>query len=103
MYKNDTNREATEIEGEICVATHDWRSGGTLAHSVTAIVSEATGSAVDDMRPLFEVIDLEGLSRAFDSAAPPSKNPVSASVRFEYEGCDVSIDSDGRITVSPPK
>ena len=103
MSKNDTNREVTEIEGEICVGTHDWQSGGTLAHSVTAIVSEATGTAVDDMRPLFEVVDLEGLSRVFESAAGPSETPVNAIFRFEYEGCDVSIDSDGRITVSPPK
>jgi hypothetical protein len=106
MFKNERGPEPSGVErdtsGEVCVATRDWQSGETLACSVTEAVSEATDTAVDGMRPLFEVVDVDALNQVLESTSG-SERPRNASIQFEYEGCGVSIDSDGRITVSPLK
>jgi hypothetical protein len=101
MTDNDTTSEVTEVEGDVYLATHDWRGGGSLSHCVTEVVSAATGTDVERMRPLFETIDPEAVTRLFESADGGSDRSVSASVQFRYEGCRVNLVSDGRLSAVP--
>lgn len=58
-------------------------------------VSNALGTAPDDLTPLERVIDTEAL----ESLVTHSD---TATIEFEYEGCEVTVDADRAVHVDPP-
>ncbi|WP_436923971.1 HalOD1 output domain-containing protein [Halosimplex amylolyticum] len=54
--------------------------------AIVRAVAAATDQTVTDLRPLFHVVDSDSLDRLFDGEGDPS-------VRFRYEGCDVTVNS----------
>jgi hypothetical protein len=105
MAENDAASETVEVESgltdDLRLATHDWQGGKNLSQSVTEVVSAATGSDVERMRPLFEAIDPEALTGMLESAGSDSERSASVSVQFRYEGCRVTVDGDGQLTAVP--
>ncbi|WP_425603027.1 HalOD1 output domain-containing protein [Halosolutus gelatinilyticus] len=64
---------------------------------LTRIVAEVAGvrdrPPEPESRPLYDIVDPEALERVVRSAAD-----ASLEIRFEYDGCTVTIDADGRVT-----
>ena len=65
---------------------------GPLSLRVIDAIAEATGSDPLEMPPLYHTVDLTALEDLF-------RGGQSVSVEFEYEGCAVSVRSDGSVTV----
>lgn len=62
---------------------HDWIEDGSPSYAVITAVAEATGRRPEDLRPLNDVIDPDGLDVLFDRR--PSTTPredVRLSFRF---------------------
>lgn len=70
------------------------------SYSVIKAVSQATATAPDEMRPLYEVIDSDALDRLFARDEPHGTALSDGFVRFGYEGAEVTVHADGRTTVS---
>ena len=88
-------------DGEPYHAEHDWRTDRSLSSSVIEAVSRATGTAPDRVRPLYEVIDPDALDRLFAPTDRRPGRPPTTVVSFRIEGCTVTVDGGGRITVLP--
>lgn len=87
----DSSREAYRL-------THDWSTNESLTVSVLAVVEVASTVSTDDLPPLHDYIDPDGLDNLF---APTNSGPERAcgKVTFPYGGCLVTIAADGVITV----
>lgn len=71
------------------------------SYSVVETVSEATGRVLEDLQPLYDVIDPDALDEIFIRSGDQDSHLPSDRVSFKYEGCDVTIHADGRTVVSP--
>ena len=59
--------------------------------AVVSAVSEATNQSALEVEPLWEAVDPDALDRAFDTGRTEE---AQLSVRFEYCGCRVTVDSN---------
>ena len=62
-----------------------------------------TNTAPSDLRALSEVIDPDSLNRLCGSGAGPSSGSRNCRVSFRFEGCDVTVHSNGWTVVSPSR
>lgn len=76
---------------------HDWTGSEPVSHSVIEAVSEATGTDVERLAPLYEAIDPDALDALFESI--PSRERMRGSVSFAFDGCSVRVAANGRILV----
>ncbi|SER28306.1 HalOD1 output domain-containing protein [Natrinema salaciae] len=78
---------------------HSRFDGGSAAVVVAIIeaVGDVTNREPDAMSPLYDTVDPEALTDLVTSARD---HPVDVS--FSYEGCWVTVSSDGRVVVEPP-
>lgn len=70
-------------------------NGDSITVDVVIAVSDALGTAPDDLEPLESVIDTEALESLVAGGA-------AVTVEFEYERCGVTVTSDGTVRVDPP-
>ena len=80
-------------------AQYEWGRGESLDTTVVSVVSAVTGTAMDEMDPLFDAVDPDALN---DILAPIGGRHLRAEggcVAFTFDGCDVSIYWDGEIVV----
>lgn len=75
-----------------------WTSDEPPASQVIHAVAAASGVPPDRLDPLYETVDPDALNRLF-----PSDAASEAAVHFRYAGHDVTVRSDGIITVTPPR
>jgi len=67
---------------------------GTLTRSIVEAVTEAKDVTYEELSPpLYEVIDTDALNQLFDQKLSRGK------VVFNYNACEISVFSDGYITV----
>lgn len=78
-------RESTEIGLD---------SKDSLVVEVVSLVSEAKGIEPLELPPLAETIDPEAIERILESDVNES-----ATVRFEYAGCEIGVTANGEIFV----
>ena len=76
------------------------RDGERPSQSVVELVSEVTETDTCALSPLFEVIDPDALDELFDRGSNPDRRPRSGYVKFQFDGCDVTVHADGRTVVS---
>ncbi len=70
---------------------------GELSRSVVEAVAEAEGVQPAKLHPpLYEVIDPDALERVFHTS---SGRRMDGSVVFEYRGYEVTVYSDGTVTL----
>jgi hypothetical protein len=73
---------------------------GDVSETVVTTVAQATGADPLEMVPLYNVIDPDALNAIFDPAG--TAQPPSVKVSFRMAGCDVVVDADGEVVVTPP-
>lgn len=94
--RDDSAGDGTERES---LTVHcEWNGTDNPSSVVVRAVAIATQTEPTSMRPLYTAIDPTALDR-FLTHGQPSGRPRTLSFRFE--GCDVSVDSTGRIVVDP--
>lgn len=74
---------------------HPTESDAALSALVVKAVSDATETPVDELPPLYHVIDPDALDELF------SGRDTDGSVGFQYAGQTVTVSADRMITVSP--
>lgn len=72
----------------------------STSEKVINAVAETTGTDPTRMTPLYDVVDPDALDRLFD---PQSRRPGSGvRVVFTFESCEVTVEANGRVVVTPP-
>ncbi|GAB3674914.1 HalOD1 output domain-containing protein [Halopiger thermotolerans] len=77
-------------------ATFDGRAD-SLVVAIVEAVATVTGDDPIDMPPLFDTVNPEALS---ELVAPSPPRDQYVEVTFEYQGCRVTVSSDGDMTVA---
>jgi hypothetical protein len=79
----------------------DVTQRATVAETTSGTVVERVAAEADTtptaLEPLYERVDPDALERFVASL----DDAGAGAVRFSYEGCDVRIDGDGSVEVSP--
>lgn len=70
-----------------------------VSERVIDAVSEATGVGPLELDPLYNVIDPDALNAIFSPVNGPQ--PTDAELRFTMEGCEVLVEGDGNVDVTP--
>lgn len=66
-------------------------------HTILETVGVATNTPVLDLEPLVKTLDPEALSSLF--AGNKGSDGQNTELKFEYEGCTVTVSSDGTVRV----
>ncbi|RKD95385.1 HalOD1 output domain-containing protein [Halopiger aswanensis] len=88
-----------ELEQNACRARYDFETTAPTV-AVASLVQLVTGSELSDLEPLYEVVDpdaLDALLRGDQSSSRDGECTVS----FPYRELDVTVRSDGVVTVRP--
>lgn len=80
-------------------AQHEWDRGEPLDMTVVTVVSAVTGTAANEMDPLFDAVDPDALNEIFAPIGGRKVRAEGGCVAFTLEGCDVSVYWDGEIVV----
>jgi len=75
---------------------HNSENRQSLCVSVIMTVSAATGQEADALEPIYSILDPDALE-----ACVTHTGGDSIEISFSYEGCTVTIASDGEIVVQP--
>ena len=62
-------------------------------HEIVTSIADQTGTGVLDLPPLNDSVDTDALTTLV-------RNETTSTVEFEYTGHTVTVDADGRVTVS---
>lgn len=70
--------------------------------SIKVVCAVADAKNVDpiDLPPLYSVIDPDALDQLFQSKFP-NRASGTVKVQFTFAGCDVVVDSENQVTVTP--
>ncbi len=72
----------------------------SLTERIVTTVAEADGQSVDELEPLYDVINPDALESLFASRADGSPRP-DGEVSFQYAGYWVTVSSDGAVELDP--
>lgn len=92
--EQQTNLESPNPES--LETLHDWTADQSIGYTIIDSVSTLTETSFESMGTLYESIDADAL----DSLLAPSRNQSPCRVTFRYEGCEVTITSSGRVSVT---
>lgn len=80
------------------LAAFGTSTGESVSQSIVEAVAEAEGVAPEELAPpLYEVIDPDALGRLFASTSNADRG--DGRVTFRYAGHDVTVESDGAVSV----
>ncbi|MFC7213305.1 HalOD1 output domain-containing protein [Saliphagus sp. GCM10025334] len=93
------DRIGYDPETDTYTVSYDWASDELPSEAVVEAVAAATGSTSESIPPLYEVVDPEALDQLF---VPTSQGTSlrTGVVEFQFHGCDVTISTCGRTTVT---
>ncbi|WP_435100445.1 HalOD1 output domain-containing protein [Halorubrum sp. N11] len=98
---DDSGRDADDLCPDIASKAHTstflGESDTRPSICVIGTVADALETDPNNIGPLYEVIDPDALDMLFES---PHKFKHGC-VRFQFEGCTVTVDADGWVAVSP--
>ncbi|GAA0238725.1 HalOD1 output domain-containing protein [Haladaptatus pallidirubidus] len=75
-------------------------TSGTLTEQIVATIAETDKRSVDELKPLYEVIDPDALNALFGPHADGSSRTVGE-ISFEYAGYWVTVSSNYVIEIEP--
>lgn len=104
MTEDDDPRRDVGTEGDGGTRTFHWHAGGRgsgPAQTVIEGVATVTDTDPKRLRPLYEVVDPEGLDALFSPTDEGERESSNGRVTFRFEGCTVCVHADGRVTVTP--
>jgi hypothetical protein len=67
---------------------------------VIEAIAALTGVPPTGLQPLYETLDPDALDGLLESAPENPSRRSSLAVSFRHEGCDVTINADGHLTVT---
>lgn len=74
-------------------------NGSDISSTVVLAVEELTGTPVEELPPLGRRIDADALDRLFRPMSQEGPDAVDGAVQFRYDGCTVTVDSEGTVVV----
>ncbi|KTG08806.1 hypothetical protein AUR64_13380 [Haloprofundus marisrubri] len=81
-----------------------YRPGESFDLSVTVITAVADVAGVDPLQnefsPLYDSVDIDALETALFGPDSPRPRGIRGELAFDYEGYQVAVRADGRISVS---
>lgn len=84
---------------ETVTETFDWEQREDVQTTVITTVAAVTDQDPTKMEPLSKIIDPDALDSVF---VPTRSTPrTTGSVKFQYEGCTVSVSAEGTVRVTP--
>lgn len=93
-YSRGSDSDATQEPFQ-----HDWRDGETATWNVIDAISEVTGTPPTELQPLYETIDPDALDQLIESSSENPSRSAETTVSFYHEGCAVTIEAGGQLTV----
>lgn len=104
MTKPDDPYDGVATNDRSDRSTYFWAVDGDGADPSSTViegVADVTGTDLTQLRPLYEVIDPEGLDSLFAANDRRSSGSTNGYVTFRFEGCDVTVRADGQTVVTP--
>lgn len=96
MYRTDSSDSADGDDTADDHTTRRYDGDRTLLRAVVEAVAAETGRDPLELDPLYDAVDSEALQRV---VGPDGEgDPPVEQFRFRYEGCDVTVAGDGRVT-----
>ncbi|WP_157231345.1 HalOD1 output domain-containing protein [Halostagnicola larsenii] len=103
MTKDDsylhTNRSRPDPTGNQVSVCHNWQEDESPALGVVNAIAAATDTAPERLQPLYESVDPDALNMLFESVSGLDRHPSQLSVSFRHEGCDVVVQSNGKLYI----
>jgi hypothetical protein len=72
-------------------------------YTIATSVARATGKDPTEISPLYNTIDVDALADLFGTNSMEPHRLPTGTVNFQYEGCDVTVFADGKVTVRRPE
>ncbi|MDG5776455.1 HalOD1 output domain-containing protein [Haloarculaceae archaeon H-GB2-1] len=97
---NSRNPDWNETYGanyEGYVTRHEWVSEQPLSETLLSLFDSMPEVSVVDGVPLEKTVDVD----AIDALFPRERTDRELSLSFRYDGCEVTIESDGTIIARP--
>lgn len=79
---------------------HDGGESPSLSYTILRAVAAVTGETPQDLDPLTETIDPDALEKLFEPER--LERGADVSLTIGYNGCRVTVYSDGHLVVVPP-
>lgn len=89
----------SNIETDSGAVTNVCRSG-PLSDTIITAVADAKDVDPLDLEPLHYSVDPDALDTLFEPAV--GRAPTSLELAFSHDGCEVVVQADGEVTVTPP-
>lgn len=95
--RRETENPCLDLASEAHASTFGGESGTLPSICVVETVADALETDPTELGPLYEAVDPDALDRLFEA---PHRF-ASGRVTFRFEGCNVTVDADGWVVVSP--
>jgi hypothetical protein len=95
MTTRDDEGSSSESSVDSYRFNHDWETDGSISTSVVRGVAAVTDESPEELEPLYETVDPDVLDELFSSLRG------YGAVTFEYNGCTVTVNSNGVIELEP--
>lgn len=106
MATNDSDAEGSEVRREVDAirfhTRHDWNKSDEISSTIVDAVAAIVGKEPTKLQPLYHAIDPDAFDQLLQSFLPTDNGTDVAQVEFSFNGCDVSVQSDGRIWIDLP-
>lgn len=95
-YQRENRDQGRDMASRAYTSKFACQDGKPLSICVVEAVAEASETDPRDLRPLYETLDPDSLNQLFES--PPDSR--TGRITFIFEGCRVTVDTEGLIAVS---
>ncbi|WP_458190893.1 HalOD1 output domain-containing protein [Haladaptatus sp. NG-WS-4] len=97
------DRVGYDPETETYYAQYDTEDVENLTTTIIRSVSAVTGDSPQEFDPLYDVIDPDALEDLFDKPRRNAPNHEGVYVTFKFASCELAINWDGEIQITPPQ
>lgn len=96
-YDDDSTPTDVLSDGTGNICSYQWQDSEPPSTALIEVVAAENNCDPLDLPPLQEYIDADALDTILISNQHNSRPPIRVS--FEYEGCGITVDSDGDIQI----
>lgn len=97
---SDSSGQADSTAPDVVREFHDAETDESLAYTVVTAVAAIRDTDPVDLPTLYECVDVDALDALVDGSRT-RPGGVDGHVTFAYAGCEVTVDFDGWIRLSP--
>lgn len=99
-FQGDRDAPDKDVDATLFRTHHNWDETGGISATIIDAVAAIVGREPTSLQPLYEVVDPDALDDLLRSLHRTEMDG-GGSVNFSYNGCEVTVDADGTITVDP--